>query len=79
MIDRALLRELGWSDDLINEISGVAETIRGSDNLIPDIGVCDVRPFSVGSTVLYSDSVLNKTLKEYRVADPQLPSSDSKQ
>ena len=65
MIEPRLLRELGWSDELIEEVSRVAETIRET----PTEGMKLPEPTyrTAASTAAYADAVVNNTSKAYAI------------
>lgn len=68
MIDRDLLRKLGWSDGLIDSISQVAEPLRRSVHVGPiTTPVVQVQPIS--STAIYSDAVTDNTFRAFTVCD----------
>lgn len=73
MIDANLLRQLGWSEELIRSVSEVAEPLRatpGADTDLPEMGV-----HSTASSAVFSEAVVNQTAKELIV---QMPSEEPK-
>lgn len=67
MIDSNLLRQLGWSDDLIEAVTRVAKPIRHSETAIQNIYTPHTVSYTVGAKSLYAESVINNTLHSYRV------------
>jgi len=55
MIDKNLLRQLGWSDDLISEIMRTSEMLKTRDRSFQPIDEPILNPRSVSGTTLYID------------------------
>lgn len=75
MIDSNLLRELGWSDELIEAATRVAEPLRKSIAATPEIDTPQTRAHSVAATAIYAESAVSNTLREYRISEPEAPTS----
>jgi hypothetical protein len=69
MIDPELLRQLGWSNDLIDAAIQAAEPMRRTASRASRI-----EPFtgiqSISCSAMYGDSVINNTLRELSVVQP---------
>jgi len=68
MIDSRMLRDLGWNDDLIEEVTRAAELIRGSVVTLPEVSSVAAVPHAVGSSHIRLDPQLNLTAKQVRSA-----------
>ena len=68
MIDSALLRELGWTSELIEAVTRVA----GSLHHAPTSGIAipSAKVHSLSCTAMYSDVVVNNTAREITVPTP---------
>jgi hypothetical protein len=70
MIDKDLLRQLGWSIELIESVTRVADSMRNIDRAIPEAAGVIERNVTVSAGALYSDSAANNTQQEYRIPQP---------
>ena len=72
MIDRDVLRQLGWSDRLIDAVSQAAEPLRHSvkaEEISAPIGQVQ----AVATTAIYSDVVANNTSRAFTVSSQDEP------
>lgn len=67
MIDRSVLRQLGWSDSLIDALCQAAEPLRGSV-ILHDLQVPIIRTQPVSTTAIYSEVVANNTFRAVTVS-----------
>lgn len=68
MIEAALLRQLGWSDDLIKAVTRVAEPLRHAPT--SDIAIPTMKVEPLSCTAMYSDVVIANTVGEISVRTP---------
>jgi hypothetical protein len=68
MIDADLLKQLGWSDDLIAAVSRVAEPMRNYP--LADVPLPGASVLSISSSAVFADAVVNNTSREFKVAEP---------
>ena len=68
MIEAALLRQLGWSDELIKAVTRAAEPLRHT----PTTGIAmpATKVQSLSCTAMYSDMVIANTVREITVPTP---------
>lgn len=62
MIEAALLRSLGWSDELIEAVTHAAEPLRHTPTASIVVPVTKVQ--SLSCTAMYSDAVIANTSRE---------------
>jgi len=74
MIDPELLRQLGWSNDLIQAAIRVAEPMRETASHASRIDAITGTQ-SISCSAIFADSVINNTLREFSVAQAELPDS----
>ena len=78
MIDSELLRQLGWSADLIEAATRVAEPMRESDRRITSITGPRAHIQSVSCSAIYSEAAINNTSQRFMVSEPEsMPSSET--
>lgn len=65
MIDPAVLRQLGWSEELIQAVTRVAEPMRENPAVRVPLPTSNVH--SVSSSAVYADSVVNNSARDFRV------------
>ncbi len=68
MIDRDVLRKLGWSDELIAAMNNAAEPMRqlaGVDEISAPIQQIEY----VSGTAIYTDAVVDNTFRGFTVVD----------
>lgn len=65
MIDASVLRQLGWSDELIRSINEAAEPLRATPGT--EIEVPTTTVHSTSGSVIYSDVVINNVAREFTV------------
>lgn len=65
MIDVNLLKQLGWSQELIDETTRTAESLRAGDIL--DVGGPHAHIFSVGASAVYADASQVNTASTFTV------------
>ena len=65
MIDPELLRQLGWSDKLIQAVTDVAESIPVIP--FPDVSLPTTDVQSISGTAIFADAVINNTTREFWV------------
>ena len=66
MIDPILLRQLGWSNELIEAVTQAAMPIRNSADRIATVEN-GTYVQSISCSAIYADSVVNNTFREFRV------------
>ena len=69
MIDSELLQSLGWSADLIEAVTRVAEPLRESDRRIANMTALHTRAQSVASSAVYSEAAISNTLQGFTVLE----------
>lgn len=69
MIEVELLKQLGWSDELIAETTRAAESLRHGE--VHAVDVPEQRTFSISTSTLSVAGAVNNTLQEYRIPEPQ--------
>lgn len=70
MIDADLLRELGWSNDLISAVTRAAEPLRATHEKLTNIGApITVNSFVAGNAI-YADHLLNSSTQEITIKLP---------
>lgn len=57
MIDNELLRQLGWSKELINEVNRIAEPIRQASNMTKISSGVTALNYSVSNTVTVANAI----------------------
>jgi hypothetical protein len=67
MIDRDVLRQLGWSDQLIDAVSQAAEPLRRSV-VAEEISAPVEQVLAVSTTAIYSEAVANNTFRAITVS-----------
>lgn len=72
MIDRDVLRQLGWSDQLIDAVSQAAEPLRHSVEA-EEIAAPIEQVQAVSTTAIYSDAVANNTFRAFTVSSQDEP------
>ena len=77
MIDKDVLRQLGWSDHLIEAVSQAAEPLRRSVE-IEEISAPVERIRAVSTTAIYSDAVANNTFRAFTVSSGDEPKKSTK-
>lgn len=78
MIDANVLRQLGWSDELIKAVASEAEPLRATPGTEIEVPITVVHAAS--GSAIYSDVVINNTTKEFTVqvpADSEPPAQPS--
>ena len=66
MIDANLLRQLGWSDDLITEVNRVAEPMRRTSDKMDTGPNISAQNYSVGNAV-YADVAIDATSEAIKI------------
>ena len=77
MIDRDVLRQLGWSDQLIDAVSQATEPLRRSAE-IGEISAPIERVQAVSTTAIYADAVANNTFRAFTVSSQDEPKKSTK-
>lgn len=70
MIDTDLLRQLGWSNELINEVSRIAEPMRQTNDKINTGLDITTKNYAVG-TAIYVDQIVNRSSQVIKVTGTQ--------
>ncbi len=65
MIDANVLRQLGWSDDLIKSVEEAAGPLRATPGVEIEVPITSVS--SVSGSVMYSDVVISHAAREFTV------------
>ena len=65
MIDAALLRQLGWSNELIDSVTRVAEPMR--ENPASDVEMVYLMEDAVSGSVVYASSAAYNSAQGYKV------------
>lgn len=66
MIDAKVLRDLGWSEELIESATRIAEPMRHGGEM-QDISVSTPHVLSVGCTAVYAECAIHQSLGDYRI------------
>lgn len=68
MIDKDTLRQLGWSDELIDSVSDAAEPLR-HEALGGETYIMTEQAYVVSGSVIYSDAMVNNSLRVLSVTE----------
>lgn len=75
MIDSSVLKQLGWSDELIEATTRTAESMR--DYPAANFPVADTSVQSIATSAVYSEAIIHNTVRELRVQEEKPDSKNS--